>query len=374
MNGNGDFDTPKDTRNEKSVQIPPSSTEGVDNAFRTNLEWVTAKTRGRWAPFWNAQTRTYNPPQTEARKKARRQKYAWARMQNPAMPEYVPLHLCLSGSELLAERSCIRGDGTSFRVPRTDEARELVALLPHGRLRQQECMLLVAIAYAMLVRRRHGLVATVAELGELVGLRATATSEAMARLIALGFVRADATYTRYGACESQRGNLWRLTKQCLEAYGLRDVPEGVTVPTGTVDRARLQRRRTYPGTYTGTGTGTVGSRACATPRNPGANPDSLCSPVNKPESFRNAPRTDETRGESVSATPTRSIVTVPAGRHLPSPPVRSSETCQAPRGLRTGQVASSAASIVEELAQLVSDPAARAAILAAAAKRKGGAS
>lgn len=254
----------------------PENASHVDKPH--NPEWLAAKTHGRWAAFWNG--RTYDVPNSEPRKKARRQKHAWAHLTTPGDPAFVPLNLCMTGDELGAEAKRIRGDGSSFEVPRTDEARELVARLPHGRLRRVEAMLLAFLAYAMLVRRRHGLVATRGELGARLGTRRVATAEAIARLVALGFVRADATYTRFGKCESQRGSLFRLTEQAIAAYALQDVPDGVVLPTGTVDHARLGRRR-----------GGVGSRAGATDRNPDANQDSVRTPEKKPDSFRNGDRT-----------------------------------------------------------------------------------
>ena len=329
----------------------PEANTTVDK--QTNSEWAIAKTRGRWAPFWDKQSGTYKPPSSPARKKARAKKLAFASDRELAMI----LPLCLTGDELLAERARIKGDGTSFERPRTDEARELVALLPHGRLRRVECMLLVAIAYAMLDRRRHGLVATLRELGALVGLRDTATGEAMARLIALGFVHARETYTPFGACWSQRANLWRLTTQALVAYALRDVPDGVFVPDGTVDRVRLQRRRRCPG--------------IATPRNPEAIQDSLCKPENNPDSFRNGARPSSAVVSKPAAPAFRNFRTAVADASVgrSQPVTRQGESCNPPLRLRTEQ--GSTKSVVDELAELVTDPSARAAILAA---RKGGAS
>lgn len=353
---------------------PSVDNEATNTLTRPNYEWVTAKTRGRWAPFWNQLTRRYNPPKSERRDAARKKKYAWSHLTTPGDPAYVPLHLCMTGDEVLAERARIRGDGTSFRTPRSDAARELVALLPHGRLRPIESLLLVVIAYAMLERRRHGLVATVAELAELVGMRATATSEALARLVALGFVRSDATYTRYGACCSQRGNLWRLTSACVEAFALRDVPDGVALPAGTVDRDRLQRRRRAAGIGSATRAGAQ-APTCATPRNPDPIPDALSKQENNPESFRNGHRTDVARGKvSASRTVDFRRAVPAAGADAPWPARRQDETCRPSLRLRTERVASSAACIVEELAELVSDPVARAAILEAARAKKGGAS
>lgn len=288
---------------------------------KSNPEWVNAKTRGRWAEYFDPSSGTYKPPSTDARKKARRQKYAWSALTMRGGPEFVPLHLCMSGHELLAElRVWDRiGDGTSFRLPRTEEGRELVALLPLGRLRLVESLVLALLAYAMLVRKRHGLVATLAELGHAAGLRETAMGSAMTRLIALGWVRADATYTRYGACESQRGNLWRLTDLALRDWRL-ETPEGIAFPPGTVDRARLQRRRTY----------SVGSRACTTPRNPDANRDPVCTPVQNPDSFRNGAR------------PARSEIDRPAleSPAVPLPETRQGETRSEVGRLRTAMVAS----------------------------------
>jgi hypothetical protein len=360
------FDTPTVTQTEKVGAIPLSTTIDVDKQETNssvprgtdggNPEWVEAKTRGRWAKFWNAKTRTYNPPSSPARKKARRQKYAFKHLTTPGDPAYVPLHLCLTGDELLAELPRMRGDGTSFRYPRTDEARELVALLPHGKLRTVECLLLLAIAYAMLERRRHGLVATLAELGYFVGLKDTATSEAIARLIALGFVDSRATYTRFGACESQRGNLLRLTTQACAAFNLRDVPDGVALPTGTVDRARLERRRQPCGGI---------AHASATPRNPDANQDALPTREKTPDSFRNGARPAGAAGVVEAASP-RSENFLVAGRTAPAvgPVARQGESCSTSGRARTEAVSRSALT-ADELAELVTDPQLRAWTLAA---------
>lgn len=322
------FDAPMGTQPTISQQIPLSTTNDVDRP-KTNPEWLEAKTRGRWAKYFDPKTRTYNPPSSDARKKARRQKTRWTRLTNPTLPEYVPVELCMSGTELLAERARM-GDGTSFRRPRTDEARALVALLPHGRVRLAEALALVALAYAMLERQRRGLIATADELGELLGLRETATGEVMARLIALGWVRADATYTRYGACESQRGNLWRLTAQAAQAFALL-VPHGVVLPQGTVDPARLRRRRTYKGS--------VGSRAGATPRNPGTNPDSVQEPEKISDPFRNTPRSVGASGVVSTSSTIDCRTAVPAATAVPAlPATRQGETRDVVGGLRTEMV------------------------------------
>jgi hypothetical protein len=352
----------------------PISTQTVDNhepSTRDNPEWIAAKTRGRWAEFFDPKTRTYNPPSTSFRKKARRQKYAFNRLTMRGGPEFVPLQACMTGDELIAERSRIVGDGTSFRMPRTDEARELVALLPHGRLRTVECLMLALLAYAMLVRRRHGLVATIAELGHCVGLRATATGEAMARLIALGFVHADPTFTQYGACWSQRANLWRLTTEAIEAYALQDVPDGVTLPRGTVDRDRLGRRRLSAGHRPTPG--------IATPRNPESIPDALRTPVKNPDPSGMAPavprKVDGPELAHPPPAPTRSGVNESPAPSLPE--TRQGSTRRAFGGLGTAVVSSNAVELaaVDEFASLITDPVMRAEALAARSKfgKNGGA-
>lgn len=339
-----EFEDRKDSQNQNPVQIPCT----------INHEWIAAKTRGRWAPFWNG--RTFNPPPSEARKKARAKKLAFAGDRELARI----LPLCMTGDELLAERAHVTGDGTSFESPRTDDARELVALLPHKRLRSNETMLLVALAYAMLERGRPGLVATIDELGRFVRLGKTATGEAMARLIALGFVHTRETYTPYGKCWSQRGNLWQLTTQAIDAYRLL-VPHGLELPSGVVDQARLQRRRKACGTASATRAGACAS-AGATLRNPEAIPDSVSTRENNSAPFRNGDRT------------ARLSTGLGRGTGAVLPETRQAETCSTSGRLRTEQGSRSAADVVAELAELVSDPVARAAILAAAARRKGGAS
>lgn len=286
-----------------SVADPRRSSHAIDkheaNSSRFNPEWVRAKTRGRWAEFWDPSSGTFKPPQSPVRKKARQQKYAWSALTMRGGPEHVPLDKCMTGDELIADLKHIAGDGTSFRYPRIEhESRALIDCLPHGRLRIVEARLLAFIAHAMLVRHRHGLVATILELGVCVGLMQTATSTAMGRLIALGFVRADATYTKFGACESQRGNLWRITQQCVDAFALEAPPPGIALPAGTVDVAKLMRRRTWtPSTTPAPApvpapepTPSPGIARAATPRNPCANPDPVLTLDQNSGSFRNGHR------------------------------------------------------------------------------------
>jgi hypothetical protein len=350
---------------------PCSQLNSVDKQETNNPEWQRAKTRGRWAEYFDPKTRTYRPPSSPARTKARAAKYAWARLSTAGDPAHVPLSRCLSGDELLAERECV-SDGSFWLQPRTDDACELVALLPHGKLRWLEGKMLAAIAYAMLVRHKHGLVATLDELGALCGLRKSAVGESMRRLIALGFVRRDATYTKFGACESQRGNLWRITSDCERAFrviGPLDVPDGVVLPQGTVDRERLLYRR---------GACSTPAPACApepapspgiaTPRNPATNPESVTPSENIAvrSGMATAPRS---RGE-VRAKPPQIIFSLPDESHLRSlPETRQGKTCSV-----SGRAKTEAGSteFLDELAELVSDPSMRAAMRLAA--RKGGGS
>lgn len=333
---------------------------------RKGTEWQQATTRGRWAPFWNG--RTFTPPNTDARKEARNRWQRWSKLSKPGHADHVPLAECLSGNELLAERKHI-ADGGSFLEPVTDEARELVALLPHGRLRWVEAKLLAALAYAMLARKRRGLVATLEELGQVCGLKTTAIATSMGRLVALGLVRSDPTFTRKGKCKSQRGNLWRLTTQAVTAFGFKgpfgvlplQVPPGVVLPQGTVDRARLERRRGI-------------AQAHATPRNALGIQDLVQAPEKNLDPFRNGHRTADASG-AVSASRT-GIVSLPDESHLPSQPeARQAETRSAVGSARRAEesMTESDDAVIERLASLVSDPAARAAMLAAKPPKKGGA-
>lgn len=335
---------------------------------RKGTEWQEATTRGRWARWWNG--RTFTPPNTDARKEARNRWQRWSKLSKPGHADHVPLAECLSGNELLAERQYI-ADGGSFLEPVTDEARELVALLPHGRLRWVEAKLLAALAYAMLARKRRGLVATLEELGQVCALKTTAIATSMGRLVALGLVRSDPTFTRKGKCKSQRGNLWRLTTQAVTAFGFKgpfgvlplQVPAGVVLPQGTVDRARLERRRGI-------------AQAHATPRKALGIQDPVQTPANNLDPFRNGHRTADASG-AVSASRTV-VVSLPDESHLPSQPgARQAETRSAvgpARRAEESKTPKSHADLVDEFASLVSDPAARAAVLAAKPPKKGGGS
>lgn len=147
-------------------------------------------------------------------------------------------------------------------------------------LRGKRVELLGVIAAAMIGmpvagKPSHGLVATLDELGAVLGLGRTQVSDHLHALQAYGLVHAIAVYAPFGRVHVQRANCYRLTKLAAFAYRLVvrvELPDPVLVAPR---RKRVRVAQAYaPGTGTGAGYGGHGSRAHELPPgNPDANPE-----------------------------------------------------------------------------------------------------
>lgn len=202
----------------------------------------------RWAPFDGKQ-----PPMTPMRTHA-------IALKRKRDRDGVALTDCASGEELLRKRA--RGELWPFPLLQRGGSFTPAQYPPPPwlrKLRGARLDLLSWLVLVVVVMRRRGLVAKHAELGELTGLRERRAREIVFDLREAGLVVQSPTYDRFGAVESQRANVYRITKLAAYTFDLPgvdhralpdhdpDVRPRVRAPGGRPGIARAQDRHKTAG-------------------------------------------------------------------------------------------------------------------------------